>query len=338
MKTLFAVCLSGWAVFAVPAYGREPIIDMHLHARAVSGSGAPPMCTPFAAMPRWNQTKPLPDGLEGSGPPCAKPVPPAASTEEAMTQTIKVMKRRNIIGMVSGEPALMERWLRAAPDRIIPGSDLRLPGTSGHKHTAARTVEELRKLHVAGRLHVLGEVMAQYEGVDANDPRLEPYFALAEELDIPVAYHIGPGEPGTPYGPDPAYRAGRGSPLQLEPVLLRHPKLRIYVMHAGYPFANDMRALMFSHPQVYVDVGSIVYTEPRRAFYRFLKEIVEAGFGDRILFGSDQMIWPGIIEPAIESIEEAPFLSRQQKRDILYNNAARFLRLGKEEIAHHHSM
>ena len=95
---------------------------------------------------------------------------------------------------------------------------------------------------------------------------------------------------------------------------------------------------MFSHPQVYVDVGLIVYTEPRPAFYRFLQEIVEAGFGDRILFGSDQMIWPGIIEPAIESIEEAPFLSRQQKRDILYNNAARFLRLGKEEIARHHAM
>jgi uncharacterized protein len=34
--------------------------------------------------------------------------------------------------------------------------------------------------------------------------------------------------------------------------------------------------------------------------------------------------------------EEAPFLSREQKRDILYNNAARFLRLSEEEIARHH--
>lgn len=296
------------------------------------------MCTPFAAMPRWNQTKPFPDGFEDSGPPCDKPIPPASTTEDAMVQTIEVMKRRNIIGMVSGEPALMERWLRAAPGRIIPGSDLRLPDTSGHKHTAPRTVNQLRTLHAAGRLKVLGEVMAQYEGVDANDPRLEPYFALAEELDIPVAFHLGPGEPGTPYGPDPAYRAGRGRPTQLEPVLLRHPKLRIYVMHAGWPYADDMRALMFSHPQVYVDVGSIVYTEPRPAFYRFLQEIVEAGYGDRVMFGSDQMIWPGIIEPAIESIENAPFLSLQQKRDILYNNAARFLRLSPAEIARHHSM
>lgn len=126
--------------------------------------------------------------------------------------------------------------------------------------------------------------------------------------------------------------------MQLEPVLIRHPKLRIYVMHAGYPFADDMRALMFSHPQVYVDVGSIVYTEPRPAFYRFLQELVEAGYGDRILFGSDQMIWPGTIEPAIAAIDNAPFLTPQQKRDILYNNAARFLRLSVKEIARHHAM
>jgi predicted TIM-barrel fold metal-dependent hydrolase len=37
-------------------------------------------------------------------------------------------------------------------------------------------------------------------------------------------------------------------------------------------------------------------------------------------------------------IEEAPFLSEEQKRDILYNNATRFLRLREEEIAQHHRM
>jgi predicted TIM-barrel fold metal-dependent hydrolase len=56
------------------------------------------------------------------------------------------------------------------------------------------------------------------------------------------------------------------------------------------------------------------------------------------MFGSDQMIWPGIIEPAIKVIEDAPFLTSAQKRDIFYNNAARFLRLSKEEIARHHKM
>ena len=54
------------------------------------------------------------------------------------------------------------------------------------------------------------------------------------------------------------------------------------------------------------------------------------------MFGSDQMQWPEAIDDAVEAIEAAPFLSDEQKRDIFYNNAARFLRLTNEEIAAHH--
>ena len=64
--------------------------------------------------------------------------------------------------------------------------------------------------------------------------------------------------------------------------------------------------------------------------------MVEAGLGKRILFGSDQMYWPDAIGEAIKSVETADFLSAEQKRDILYNNAARFLRLSKAEIEAHH--
>lgn len=48
------------------------------------------------------------------------------------------------------------------------------------------------------------------------------------------------------------------------------------------------------------------------------------------------MVWPEALEVAIQSIESADFLTEEEKRDILYNNAARFLRLSEEEIARHH--
>ncbi len=128
------------------------------------------------------------------------------------------------------------------------------------------------------------------------------------------------------------------SALTLEEVLVRHPKLRIYIMHMGYPMLDDLLALMFNYPQVYAEISPIANVEPRAAFYRYLKAIVDGGYGERVMFGSDQMVWAGVIEPAIKSIEQAPFLNYQQKRDIFYNNASRFLRFTPEEIAQHHRM
>jgi predicted TIM-barrel fold metal-dependent hydrolase len=72
---------------------------------------------------------------------------------------------------------------------------------------------------------------------------------------------------------------------------------------------------------------------PRKQFHEHLRRLVEAGFGKRIMFGSDAMIWPGTIDVAIQAIESAGFLSDEQKRDLFFANAARFLRLKDAEIA-----
>ena len=76
-----------------------------------------------------------------------------------------------------------------------------------------------------------------------------------------------------------------------------------------------------------LDVAGNDWSLPRKEFHSHLRRLVEGGFGKRILFGSDAMIWPQTIEVAIQSIESADFLTAEQKRDIFYNNAARFLRL-----------
>lgn len=338
MKTSALMVVLLLVPLQVGAQQNLPIIDMHLHARKANyiGPNPPPMCTPFEVMPRWDNTQAIDEGLTTNLPPCAKPIYAASTDEQVMRDTLAVMEKRNIIGMVSGEPDLVASWKAAAPERIIVGLDLKLGGSPSHAHVKVRSPAEVRALYERDAFQVLGEVMTQYEGIPPDDPRLEPYWALAEDLDIPVGIHIGPGGPGDSYAGSIGYRARDSSALKLEDVLVRHPKLRVYIMHAGYPLLDDLRALLFAHPQVYLDIASIVYTEPRPAFYDYLKGIVEAGYGDRVMFGSDQMIWPGIIEPAIQSIEDAPFLSAAQKRDILYNNAARFLRFSKEQIARHH--
>jgi len=64
--------------------------------------------------------------------------------------------------------------------------------------------------------------------------------------------------------------------------------------------------------------------------------LVNAGFSKRIMFGSDNMVWPQAVAEGIETINKASFLTAEQKRDILFNNAARFLRLTEKEIRDMH--
>ena len=97
---------------------------------------------------------------------------------------------------------------------------------------------------------------------------------------------------------------------------------------------------MFSLPVSIIiytyDLSTITWIIPRKAFHKYLQGLIDAGLGKRLMFGSDQMIWPETIPMAIEAIESAEFLTEEQKRDIFYNNAARFLRLDEETIAQHH--
>ena len=324
------LALLGAALLASPAVATPPpIIDVHLHADAHDEEGPPPvvLCAPYEHWPARDPAEPMDKYVEHTfkKPDCAHPLRSAPSDTSLRDRTIAALRRRNIVAVTSGDPDRVQEWWSHAPDRIIRAVEF---GVSYCPST-----EELRALHKQGRLQVLGEVITQYGGTAPDDPKLEPYYALAEELDVPVAIHMGLGPPGTSYFATPGYRMALSDPLRLEDVLLRHPKMRLYVMHAGWPFGDRMVGLLYSHPQVYVDVGVIDWVLPRAEFQAYLKRLVDAGFANRIMFGSDQMVWPDAINAAIQSINQVPFLTAHQKRDILYNNAARFFRLREGQPA-----
>jgi predicted TIM-barrel fold metal-dependent hydrolase len=77
-----------------------------------------------------------------------------------------------------------------------------------------------------------------------TDPRLEPFYALAEERDLPVLIH----HQGTA-GASNHFRISAGHPEQLEEVLIKHPKLRLYMENPGYPFLGEMIALTWTDPK-----------------------------------------------------------------------------------------
>ena len=300
-RTLVAVLLS--CAFA-GAQDRPPrrIIDVHMHAEASDD-------------PRFGSTWTSP--LTGR-------VMTAARDEPAqMSASLEAMRRLNIVKAVvsADQPEALRRWKERAPDRVLLGY--------GFDDLDKVDFAFLRREHAAGRLQVIGELAPQYAGAAPDDARLEPVYALAEELDVPLALHLHPGPPGAPYPPFgmSKMRARNGRPLLLEEPLVRHPKLRLYVMHAGWPFLDEMKALLYAHPQVHLDLGVIDWSQPAPEFHRYLRGLVEAGYGKRIMFGSDQMVWPQVIDLAVAAVESADYLTAEQKDDIFYNNAARFLRL-----------
>jgi hypothetical protein len=329
MKILFALILSSAISYS---QHKLPVIDMHLHAHSASLNGPAPtaICAPPVEMPysetgnEWEKDfiKWLKD------PTCDNPIWGPASDEEVMSKTLEILDKHNIYGVTSGP--LLDNYIENGGERIIPGL-----GFSFFDKNLS--VEKVRELLSSGKYRVFGEVAIQYNGVSPDDSSFEPYAKIAEELDIPIGIHVGTGPPGAVYLPGlKNYRAKLHSPLLIEELLVKHPGLRIYLMHAGWPMIDDLLAVLWTHPQVYVDVGIICYGIPRDAFHSYLKRIVEAGFVKRVMFGSDQMNWPETIEVGIEAIETADFLTEEQKRNILYNNAARFLRLTDVEIRKHH--
>ena len=314
-----------------------PVIDMHLHSLYADEQGPPPLKVgaPFRDLgihdPANDYRKTFMNALKTSA--WADNFIISPKTDDSLRElTLATLRKHNVYAVTSGDPMILRTWKKQEPHRIINSLDWNF----GLAKKYGLTIDSLEKLFKTGEFKVFGEVTIQYEGFTASDNAFEPYLALAEKLDIPVGIHVGCGPPGAPYIGSVNYRARLHSPFGLEEALVKHPKLRVYAMHAGWPMLDDMLATMYTHPQLYVDLGVICFMLPKKEFYYYLERLVNAGFGKRIMFGSDNMVWPKAIEVGIETINKASFLTAQQKRDILFNNAARFLRLTEKEIRDMH--
>ncbi|HEX4439466.1 MAG TPA: amidohydrolase family protein [Thermoanaerobaculia bacterium] len=295
----------------------------------------PPTAPPMAKAAPAPTATPVPPPPPAAARPAPPPVPAGAVVDVGFARIAaggegdEALRRRDALdtadrhrverGVVAGlGPTSLPRldaWRGAAAGRFVPA----LAVHSSTPPTPA-DLAAIRQARKEGRVAAL-EILAQSEGVAPDDPRLEPWWALAEELELPVALALGPP---SPEAPDPRYRVALGDPLRLEPVLVRHPRLRLDVARAGWPFGDSMVAILRAYPQVFVDTGTIAWSLDRRELHAYLRRLVEAGFADRILFASGAS-QPDPLTHAIEAIESADFLTAEQKRAILHDNAAQWL-------------
>lgn len=216
-----AFCLEPGAARTRTDSVRPPVIDMHLHAYRLDAG------TPLETNPVTGQ-------------------PSAAGTSARLRDmTLAELARYNIVKAVASGPAeTVGEWREAAPDRIMVGAWIDETGP-------LPDLEGLRAAVQAGRVDILGEFILQMRGMAPGDPRMEPYYALAEEMDVPVGIHTGVGPPGTPDAPCcPNFRVPLGNPALVEEVLIRHPRLRVFLMHGGWPCLQETKAILSVYPQV----------------------------------------------------------------------------------------
>jgi predicted TIM-barrel fold metal-dependent hydrolase len=299
-----------------------PIIDVHVHAMKVNPAFAADMCPWFLSDMPGADPNQKPSGFISTD--CAQPLHAAKSDKEFQDSLMATMKRLNMTIIASGDAGIIRNWQKAAdPGRVIPSVSL----SSSKDMTVVAFTDSLS----SGFYKVMGEVAPQYQGMSPSDTSLDAYFAAAEKLNIPVGIHMGTGGNGSINITNPKYRASMGNPLLLEDLLERHPKLKVWVMHAGYPMIDNMIALMGANAYVYVDVAGMIWSYPLAEVNDYIKRLVQAGFEKRIMYGTDLMIWPKLLETSIGVIENANYLSFDQKRDILFNNAVRFFRLDESK-------
>ncbi|SHI58111.1 Predicted metal-dependent hydrolase, TIM-barrel fold [Tangfeifania diversioriginum] len=257
----------------------------------------------------------------GGNPNPANGIASPATVEEHQQSIIALMDQHKI------QYAVMSASLEALEN--YTALDKRFITAHQDQEDGLLEISNFEKLIQEGKIKIFGEIMAVYKGLSLSDSIYAPYLKICEKYDIPVAVHTGTSHPRLANTCCPNYRIETGNPLNVEDVLIRHPNLRVYLMHAGTEHYQKTIALMYQFPELYVDVGALLWIDDFTKYFgvEFLKAAKATGMIDRVMFGSDPMVWPGAITASIKFLESLDFLTEDDKQKIFYSNAKTFLNI-----------
>jgi predicted TIM-barrel fold metal-dependent hydrolase len=146
--------------------------------------------------------------------------------------------------------------------------------------------------------------------------RWYPFYAKCVELDVPVQMQVGQS---LIYTPEQRLRSV-GRPITLDAVACDFPELKLVGIHVGIPWADEMIAMAWKHPNVYIgcDAHSPKYWP--ESFVHYINS-----FGkEKVLFGTD---YPVLDFVRTREEIEALGLRDEAKRKLLRDNALRIYKL-----------
>jgi predicted TIM-barrel fold metal-dependent hydrolase len=156
------------------------------------------------------------------------------------------------------------------------------------------------------------------QGWYANDKRLYPLYEYCQQKDIPVAMH-------TSINFSTNRKIGYSRPLYIDEIACDFPKLTIIANHAGWPWVNEMVAVAWKHPNVFIETGGVSpkYISRPGTGWEMLLTYGNSILQDQILFASDSLIPHQRI---VKELDMLPFKDHVKEK-YLYRNAMRVLKL-----------
>lgn len=147
-------------------------------------------------------------------------------------------------GVISATNEDVSNITKMHPDRFIPfaGVDPSLGAVA--LDTLKYAVEELGCRGV--------KLCPPVQMFDFSDPRHDPLWKLATDLDIIVWTHTAHQQGH--FGSD----ARLGAPMLLEPVAIKHPDMKLVMGHCGFPWVWEAWSLVARHPNVYIDISAFI--------------------------------------------------------------------------------
>ncbi len=156
------------------------------------------------------------------------------------------------------------------------------------------------------------------QGWYANDKRFYPLYSYCQRAGIPVAIHAS-------LNFALHRRMDYSRPLYLDEIAGDFPNLTIVANHGGWPWVNEMVAVAWKRPNVYLEIGAVspkYIARPGTGWELFLT-YGNSVLQDQILFATDSLI-PH--DRAVREVDQLP-LKDEVKEKLLYRNAVRVLGL-----------
>ena len=179
-----------------------------------------------------------------------------------------------------------------------------------------RGVRELERRVREQGFRALG-VSALVDGIPASDRRFYPLYTKAAELDIPVRIYSSMN-----YATDRPYDLGH--PRHLDQVAIDFPELTIIGGLGGWPWVNEMVALVRRHPKLYLDTSAhrARYLGQPGSGWEMLLQFGNTLIQDKVLVGLSAGLVGQLHETLIQEYLALP-LKDTVKDKWLYRNAAR---------------